>query len=100
MAQRKKPTRTKRKSTPKQTETDGQYLLKLVLVLLLGTFWLKFGEPIQMGTVLITAVPIGVIVGLGLISYFEHFQSDRKIWYAVLIIIGIISSFAPAGIAL
>jgi hypothetical protein len=34
-----------RKGNEKIYERDSTYLLKLVVVILLGTFWLKFSQP-------------------------------------------------------
>lgn len=79
-------------------DSDGRYLLKLVLVILLGSFWLKFGMPLSVGGVAIAAVPVGMLLGLILIRYFERYQFDRKIWYAILLVVTIICYFMPAGI--
>jgi len=37
---------------------------------------------------------------LFIVSKFEKFQYDRKIWYAILILVTIVSYFLPAGILL
>lgn len=89
-----------RRGNIKSDETDGQYLLKLVLVVLLGTIWLKFGTPIQVGPFVTGGVPIGMLFGLFIISRFEKMQYDRKIWYAILLIVTIVSFFIPAGIVI
>lgn len=89
-----------RRGNSKDSETDGSYLLKLVLVFLLGTFWLKFSVPIQLGNWVFSGFPLGFFVGLLLVSRFEHFQTDRKIWYAILIITAMVSYFLPAGIVI
>lgn len=81
-------------------EKDSTYLLKLIVVVLLGTFWLKFSSPLMIGNFPLAAIPIGAVVGLFLVGKFEHFQFDRKIWYAVLILVTVISYFVPAGIVL
>ncbi len=81
-------------------ETDGQYLLKLVLVVLLGTVWLKFANPITVVGIPLTGIPVGLFLGLILVNRYEKLQSDRKIWYVVLIIVTILSYFIPAGIVL
>lgn len=83
---------------PKPRETDGQYLLKLVLVILLGTLWLKFATPASFGQFQLAALPVGMLFGLVLISQLEHYQTDRKIWYAILIVVSILCYFVPAGI--
>jgi hypothetical protein len=95
---RKKTTPRKPKQT--LTESDGEYLLKLVISILFGTFWLKFKEPLMIGDIHVLAIPVGLFVGLLLVHRFEKYQSDRKIWYAVIIIVGIICANAPAGIVL
>jgi len=81
-------------------ESDGLYFLKLVAVFLLGTFWIKFGEPLLIGDFQLNAVPVGVFVGFLLVRLFEKHQADRKIWYALLVVIGVISNFQAAGIVI
>lgn len=88
---------TKKKKTTKQAESDSAYFLKLVLYVVLGSMWLKFADPIVLGNIVINALPLGLILGL-IFARHDHFQVDRKIEYAVLIIVTIISYFAPAGI--
>lgn len=82
------------------TETDGVYFLKLIIVVLLGTFWIKFAQPITWIGIPIGAVPVGLFVGLLLVTRFEKNQSDRKIWYAILIVVTIICDLVPAGIVI
>lgn len=79
-------------------ETDSTYFLKLVVVALLGTLWLKLEQPLTWLGILITAIPLGIVLGFLLVRYLEPYQTDRKIWYAVLLVIGIVSYFLPAGI--
>ena len=81
-------------------ETDGQYLLKLVLVVLLGTLWLKFANPMTIAGIPLIGIPVGLFTGLLIVNRFEKLQSDRKIWYVVLVMVAIISYFVPAGIVL
>lgn len=81
-------------------ESDSTYFLKLVVVVLLGTLWLKFAEPAVWLGLTFTALPLGIVVGFLVVRAFEHHQDDRKIWYAVLLIVGVISYFVPAGIVL
>ena len=89
-----------RRGYEKIFESDGQFFLKLVAYILLATFWIKFGQPLSWFGFTLYAVPVGLVVGLILVRRFEKFQSDRKIWYAVLIVVGIISSIMPAGIVI
>lgn len=97
---RNRATSVSRRGYEKVFESDGTYFLKLVVVVLLGMFWLKFAQPISWLGVPLTGVPVGFLIGLILVNRFEKFQSDRKIWYAILIIVTIISYFVPAGIVL
>lgn len=105
MTAKKSKNTKKSQATPKQFrermfESDGTYFLKLVVVVLLGTFWIKFEQPVEWLGIPVYAVPVGVLIGLLMIRAFEHYQSDRKIWYAVLIVVGIVCSFAPAGVVI
>jgi len=81
-------------------ETDGTYFLKLVVFALLGTLWIKFQQPISWFGLPFNAVPVGFLVGLLLVRKFEQYQTDRKIWYAILLVVTIVCYFAPAGIVI
>lgn len=89
-----------RKGYEKTFETDSAYFLKLVVFVLLGTLWLKFQRPVSWLGIPFNGVPLGMFGGLLLVGKFEKFQSDRKIWYAILVIVAIICYFVPAGIVL
>lgn len=93
------PSRARRYSE-KIYESDSTYFLKLVIFVLLGAFWIKFGEPVSLGVVPITAIPVGMLLGFILVRQFEKHQSDRKIWYAILLVVAIISNFAASGIVI
>lgn len=86
MAKTKNTKRTSR-------EADGVYLLKLVLYLVIGSLWVKasHGESIDVG------LPIGFAIGL-IFTMHEHFQIDRKIEYAVLLVAMLVGYFAPYGL--
>lgn len=73
-----------------QTETDSVYFLKLVLYLILGSLWLK----VTKGQNLQIPLPVGLIVGL-ILTRHEHFQIDRKIEYAVLLVAMLIGFWLP-----
>lgn len=83
----------------KQTERDSTYFLKIVLYIILGSFWLKFADPVHIGDFIINGFPLGLIIGL-LFASHDHFQVDRKIEYALLIIVTIVTFYLPAGIVL
>ena len=81
-------------------ESDGTYFLKLVVFTLLGTLWLKFGQPMTWLGMPVNGLPLGMLIGLLLVVKFEKYQSDRKIWYAILLVVTIICYFVPAGIVI
>ncbi len=81
-------------------ESDGIYFLKLVAVFLLGMFWLKFDSPATIGFFKLGAIPVGVFLGFLLVRAFEKHQADRKIWYALLIVIGTVSSVSAVGVVI
>lgn len=87
-----------RRGYEKIVETDGTYFLKLVICILLGTFWIKFNTPIVWLGLTFNAIPLGCIVGLFLVHKYEGLQFDRKIWYVVITLVTITSYFLPAGI--
>jgi hypothetical protein len=82
--------KVKKHSNP---ELDGVYVLKLLLYVLLGSMWLKLSnsESISFG------VPVGLIIGL-IFTAHEHFQIDRKIEYAALLVAMLFGYFAPYGL--
>lgn len=81
-------------------EPDSTYFLKLVVVVILGTLWIKLANPLSLNGMPLGGIPLGLIVGLVGIRLFEKNPFDRKIWYAVLIVIAVISYFVPAGIVI
>ncbi len=78
-------------------EPDSTYLLKLVLYVLLGTFWLKLANPVVWLGLPIGAIPFGLLIGLVLVRWFEKYPTDRKIWYAILVVVTIVGNFLPTG---
>jgi hypothetical protein len=87
------------KTKIKQTESDGVYFLKLVLYVVLGSMWLKFSVPLVFGGFVVTGIPLGFLLGL-LFAAHDHFQVDRKIEYAILVVVAILTYFVPAGIVI
>lgn len=82
------------------TESDGTYFLKLIIIVILGTLWFKLAQPVSWSGIPFGGFPLGTIIGLIGISLIEKDQTNRKIWYAVLIIVTIVSYFLPAGIVI
>ena len=87
----------KKKQKNAETESDSTYFLKLVLYIIMGTLWIKFTQPIELLGLVINGLPLGLLVGLFFASH-DHFQIDRKIEYAILIVMTIVTYFLPAGI--
>jgi hypothetical protein len=77
----------------KSSEADSVYFLKMVLYLVLGSLWLKVthGENVQI------PIPVGLLAGIIFTSH-EHFQIDRKIEYAVLLVAMLVGFWIPFGI--
>lgn len=72
---------------------DGVYLFKMVFYLLLGSMWIK----VSAGADMTIPIPIGLIIGL-IFTMHEHFQIDRKIEYAVMLVAMLFGYFAPYGL--
>lgn len=85
--------KTKRK---KSTESDSAYFLKLVLFFILGTFWVRLVD-IKLGPFEHISLPVGLLIGL-LFASHEHFQIDRKIEFAILLLATFISFYLPVGL--
>jgi hypothetical protein len=97
MSKQAKSSKTTVKRTAKRRDTtqdlDSVFFLKLVLYLVLGSMWVK----VTHADTLSLPLPIGLAIGLFFTSH-EHFQIDRKIEYAVLLVAMFIGYFAPFGL--
>lgn len=80
-------------------EADSVYFLKLILYMLLGATWIKFATPLSLGALQLNGLPIGMLFGI-MFAAHDHFAIDRKIEYALLIIMMVLTYFLPAGIVL
>lgn len=82
--------------TKKKTgvDSDGVFLLKLVLYVVLGSLWLKLQAD---GSGVKIPLPVGLIVGL-LFTSHEHFRIDRRVEYAVLVVAALLGLIAPYGL--
>ncbi len=82
------------KSQP--TELDSTFVFKIALYLILGSQWLFItsGD----GSVQLP-IPLGLLLGL-LFARHEHFQIDRKIEYAVLLVAALVGFWAHIGLLL
>jgi hypothetical protein len=86
----------KRKTTPKRTqatETDSAYMLKLVMYLIIGSLWVKVTTA-DGGQI---PIPVGFVIGI-MFAMHDHFQIDRKIEYALLLVAMFVGFWLPIGI--
>lgn len=102
---RKARHRTYGRNRPKRrvgqmSNSDGVFFLKLIIVVMLGTLWLKLATPMSWNGIPIGAFPLGALIALVAIRLFEKNIYDRKIWFAVLVMVTILSYFVPAGIVI
>ena len=89
-----------RRGNPIFREGDGTYFLKLVIVALIGTLWLKFQTPLNANGLIVNALPVGLAVGALLVRFLEKSPFNRRILYAILLVVAILSYFLPAGIVI
>lgn len=81
------------KRVAKRTETDGAYFLKLVLFLILSSLWLRF----QTTNNTVIPIPVGALIAI-FYALHDHFQIDRKIELALILVGMFISFWLPVGI--
>lgn len=110
MASKKQKTRTyarnrsksneffSRKGKERFYERESAFFFKLVVFIILSALWIRLENPISAGPLVIQAIPLGLIVALLLVVKVEKYQFNRKIWYATLILMAILTSFTPVGI--
>ena len=84
---------TKPKAVAQSQESDSAYVLKLVLFLILGSIWVKVGD----GDMSQIPIPVGFVVGIAFAMH-DHFQIDRKIEYALLLVSALVGFWLPIGI--
>lgn len=77
------------------TEPDSTYFLKLVVFLILGSQWIYIENLPDWQL----PIPVGLIVGLVFATH-EHFQIDRKIEYATLLVATFIAFWLPIGLVI
>jgi hypothetical protein len=84
---------TKKSSRKVVYEPDSTFFLKLVLYLILGSQWLRI-ESLPDWSL---PIPLGLLIGVYFASH-EHFQIDRKIEYALLLVAAFVAFWLPMGI--
>ena len=88
MAQKKNKLATKKSG-------DDAYLLKLVMYLIIASQWLRITKGIDWQLPL----PYGAIIAL-LFARHEHFKTDRKIEFAVIIVAMFVGFWVPVGLSI
>lgn len=80
------------KTKRKTQELDSVYLLKLVMYLILGSQWIRITKGGSQ-----FPLPYGFVVGL-LFAAHDHFQIDRKVEYALLLLSMFVAFWLPVGL--
>lgn len=77
-----------------KNELDGVYILKLVMYLIVGSQWVFFVDTELTKQI---PLPVGLVIG-GLFALHEHFQIDRKIEIAVLLVACLVGFWSQTGL--
>jgi hypothetical protein len=85
----------KTKKLQQSTELDSVFLLKTLLYMILGAQWLWFNTANGSRV----PIPVGLLIGI-VFAMHDHFQIDRKIEYAVLLVAMLVGFMANIGIAI
>ena len=87
-----------RKGRERIYDNDGSFFLKLVVFVILSALWLRLKNPVEVGGLVIQAIPVGLFIALLLVLKIEKYQFNRKIWYVTIIFMAILTSFTPVGV--
>lgn len=87
-----------RKGYERLYENDAAFFMKLTLCVVLGALWVRLQQPIDLGPLVVQAMPLGLVLGLLLVVRLEKYQFNRKLWYVTLILMAILTSFTPVGV--
>lgn len=82
--------------TSKANESDNAYILKIVLFLIVGSQWIRLTDSEFTRQI---PIPFGLMAGF-LFAVHDHFQIDRKIEYAVLVLACLVGFWTQAGLTL
>ena len=77
-----------------KNQSDQAYILKMVLYLIVGSQWIWL---VNQDITRQIPVPVGFILGLAF-AWHDHFQIDRKIEYAVLLLAMLVGFWSHVGI--
>ena len=90
----RRKTKTNKKTRSSTQELDGVYILKIVLYLVIGAQWVRLVDPAMTRQV---PLPIGLIIG-ATFAMHDHFQIDRKIEFATLLIACLVGFWSQTGL--
>lgn len=82
-----------KKRTKNTAESDSTYFLKIVLYMMISAAWVR----VTTNSGAEYPLPVGAIIALIFASH-EHFQMDRKIEYALILVSMFISFWLPIGL--
>lgn len=82
-----------KKRTLVSKESGSEYFLKLVIFLIVGSFWLRIEQLPNFSL----PIPLGLVIGL-LLTTHETFKIDQKIEYAMLLIVAFVAYWLPLGL--
>ena len=78
---------------PQTQELDSVFALKIVMYLVLGSQWLRF----ETASGAQFPVPLGLLLGIAF-AVHDHFQIDRKIEFAVMLVAAFVGFWVQAGL--
>ena len=87
-------TKTKRRAKATLSELDGVYILKIVLYLIIGSQWVRLTDISLTKQI---PLPYGLVIGI-LFAMHDHFQIDRKIEFAILLIACFVGYWSQSGL--
>jgi hypothetical protein len=85
-----------KKNDRRARETDNAYILKIVLFLIIGSQWIRLTDSNMTQQI---PLPVGLLIGLFFAAH-DHFQIDRKIEYAVLVLACLVGFWTQVGISM
>jgi len=77
---------------------DVEHWTFLVVFVILSALWLRLKNPVEVGGLVVQAIPAGLFIALLLVLKIEKYQFNRKIWYVTIIFMAILTSFTPVGV--
>ena len=67
-----------RKGHERIYDNDGSFFLKLVVFVILSALWLRLKNPIEVGGLVVQAIPVGLFIALLLVLRLRNINSTGK----------------------